>query len=362
MSGSLPPLVTSYTILTNTGLVNNETPSTTYVAGLIGMVSAVNSVTFVNMTSANYDTFPGNPDGNSATSLAAMAELTTFFLSYPRAPSNFDIIDISGTYTAGTVYSQGSIINSAPITLSGPGNFYFLSNSNINIDNNIILYGGATPENVYFIADDTITIGAGLDVNGCFISNNPMSVGNGTTVTQGGLFSIVGHVELTNNQVNPAIVCYAKGTKILTNRGYVAIENLTKNDVVATRGTIHKEDTVYGPSDFKQIVWLGSYTMGAQTTKSMPVCIKAGALGDSSPIEDLYVSPSHGIIVDGRLVLARELLNGEMIVQDYAEPTVTYYHLQLDKHSAIVANGVIAESYLDFGDRRLFKTKWFKAI
>ena len=131
---------------------------------------------------------------------------------------------------------------------------------------------------------------------------------------------------------------------------------------MATRGTIHKEDTVYGPSDFKQIVWLGSYTMGAQTTKSKPVCIKAGALGDSSPTEDLYVSPSHGIIVDGRLVLARELLNGETIVQDYAEPMVTYYHLELDTHSAIVANGVVAESFLDFGDRRLFKTKWFKPV
>ena len=376
MSFPLPGTVEGYTTLSNTGLVNNAGPSTTFVAGLIGMVSAVTSGTFVNMTTSNYNInaaygdISGNPNANTTEANAAMADLNTFYSNVTALLPSPIAGDLSGqTFTPGKYHADTFTLDGT-LTLNGAGRYYIVADTNIEIGlintATINLTGGATLENVFFIAGSSstngaITIGAGQNLESYFISYFPLLVGDGTIIT-GGLYSLVGHIDLTNNQINPAVVCYAKGTKILTNRGYVAIENLTKDDVVATRGTIHKEDTIYGPSEWKRIVWLGSYTMNTSSQKTKPVCIKAGALGDSTPTEDLYVSPSHGIIMDGRLVLAKELLNGETIVQDYAEPTVTYYHLELDKHSAIVANGVIAESFLDFGDRKLFKTKWFRPV
>jgi hypothetical protein len=360
-----------FTIISRNGIQIFNGGAGTHVSGLIG--SSEEGAAF-NLDPVNYDSsYNGvnNPVPYADVS-AAYFDVLTFFNSkdvYTPGlyPSPFSGIIVPGTYRA-----VGGEIQTNAMTLTGPGEYYFIASGDINIFGDITLAGGATPDNVYFISGGTISFANAfyITANGNYIAAGTVAVQEGDNIIGGlfalGLLSSTGLVTFnTNTIINPppppVIVCYAKGTKILTNHGYVAIENLDKNDVVATRGTIHKEDTIYGPSEWKRIVWLGHYTI--KTAKdAKPVCFKAGALGDSIPTEDLYVSPSHGIVVDGRLVLAKELLNGETIVQDYAEPTVTYYHLELDKHSAIVANGVIAESYLDFGDRRLFQTKWFRPV
>jgi hypothetical protein len=49
----------------------------------------------------------------------------------------------------------------------------------------------------------------------------------------------------------------------------------------------------------------------------------------------------------------RDLCNGATVVQLPAE-SVTYWHVELDRHDAILAEGVWCESYLDTGNRGAF--------
>ena len=54
------------------------------------------------------------------------------------------------------------------------------------------------------------------------------------------------------------------------------------------------------------------------------------------------------------MVLAKHLVNGKTIYQDNDCDSVEYYHLECENHSAIFANGILAESYLDVNNRDVF--------
>jgi hypothetical protein len=61
------------------------------------------------------------------------------------------------------------------------------------------------------------------------------------------------------------------------------------------------------------------------------------------------------MLVEGQLVPAMRLANGVSIVQADAVETVRYYHVELDRHAVLLANGAPAESYLDLGSRNQFQ-------
>ena len=85
-----------------------------------------------------------------------------------------------------------------------------------------------------------------------------------------------------------------------------------------------------------------------------PIRIRRGALGENVPQRDLLVSPDHCLFLDGELIAAKLLVNGMTIVQDRAMPVVHYYHVELDYHDVLLAEGVPAESYLNTGNRGFF--------
>jgi hypothetical protein len=74
----------------------------------------------------------------------------------------------------------------------------------------------------------------------------------------------------------------------------------------------------------------------------------SGRGGDGkAPHSNLYVSPAHAIYIDGILICASNLVNGVTIVAD-AKPealSLTYFHIELDTHEAILAEAFAVESY-----------------
>jgi len=135
------------------------------------------------------------------------------------------------------------------------------------------------------------------------------------------------------------LLCFGAGTMIATPDGERAVETLAAGDMVLTAN-----------GAAKPVRWLGRSTRSrafADPTRVYPIRIKAGALGESLPVRDLLVSPGHAVLIDGVLVQAAALVNGTSIVREMAMPeTFTYYHVELDGHELLVAEGVATESFL----------------
>lgn len=134
--------------------------------------------------------------------------------------------------------------------------------------------------------------------------------------------------------------CFVAGTRIATPDGQIEVERLAAGDAVLTAS---------GAS--ATVRWVGRSIVSrvfADPMRVLPVRIMAGALGENLPQADLYVSPGHALLLDGVLVQAGALVNGTTIVRDTdAEMVFTYYHLELDNHDVLLAEGVGAESFLD---------------
>ena len=85
-----------------------------------------------------------------------------------------------------------------------------------------------------------------------------------------------------------------------------------------------------------------------------PVRIRRGAFADNMPHSDLLVSPDHAVFVDGKLICARQLVNGTTIRQEKGWTSVEYFHVELDAHAILLAEGLPAESYLNTGNHGFF--------
>ncbi len=137
-----------------------------------------------------------------------------------------------------------------------------------------------------------------------------------------------------------AVACYCRGTMILTTRGEVAVEDLAIGDVVVTAGGASEPVRWIGRRSYAGRFIGGDHLM-------LPITIHAGALADGVPHTDLRVSPGHAMWVDDHFVPAWRLVNGVTVTQaDFVEE-VTYFHVELDTHDLLLANGAPAESFLD---------------
>ncbi len=146
---------------------------------------------------------------------------------------------------------------------------------------------------------------------------------------------------------NVVAPCFVAGTRISTERGEVAVEDLREGDQVQV--------VLGGPVE--PVVWIGHRTIDCtrhpQPRKVWPVRIAAGAFGPNRPCRTLYLSPDHAVYVGDVLIPVKHLINGSTIVQ-VPRDVVTYYHVELAEHSVLLAEGLAVESYLDIGDRSHF--------
>jgi hypothetical protein len=145
-------------------------------------------------------------------------------------------------------------------------------------------------------------------------------------------------------------VCYAAGTRILTATGERRVESLLQGDIALTLAA--------GELIAQPVKWIGrrriDLTAHPRPETVAPVRIRRGAFADNMPHTDLLVSPDHAIFVDGRLIAARQLINGATIHQEKNWTTVEYFHVELDSHAILLVEGLPAESYLNTGNHGFF--------
>jgi hypothetical protein len=134
--------------------------------------------------------------------------------------------------------------------------------------------------------------------------------------------------------------CFLAGTRIKTPEGKINIEELRIGDNVLTAS-----------GETKPIKFIGrrkvSRERAGRWNGDGPVKILRFAIDGKAPHSDLYVSPAHAIYIDGILIPARYLANGMTIVAD-ARPealSLTYFHIELNTHEAILAEGLAVESF-----------------
>jgi Hint domain-containing protein len=106
------------------------------------------------------------------------------------------------------------------------------------------------------------------------------------------------------------------------------------------------------------VAWLGHCRIGLaghpRPETVAPIRIRRDAFADGMPHRDLVVSPDHAVFVDGKLICARQLVNGTTICQELDWTAVDYYHVELDRHAILLAEGLPAESYIDTGNSGFF--------
>ena len=142
--------------------------------------------------------------------------------------------------------------------------------------------------------------------------------------------------------------CYLAGTRIMTDRGEVAVEQLAIGDRLVTLS-----------GQELPIKWIGqrSYAglLTVANTKVQPVLIRQGALAAGVPTRDLYVSPDHALYLRNVLIPAALLINGSTIVRAEGIDPVCYFHVELEAHAVIFAEGAAAESFVDCDSRLMFQ-------
>ncbi len=142
--------------------------------------------------------------------------------------------------------------------------------------------------------------------------------------------------------------CFCAGTLIETENGPVAVEDLVIGDRLVTLSGVARP-----------IKWIGARSYDGQFIRGnrevLPICVRAGALGENIPSSDLWLSPHHALHLEGVLIEARELVNGVSIVQAERAKRVDYFHIELSCHDVIFAEGAEAESFIDNDSRAMFQ-------
>ena len=197
----------------------------------------------------------------------------------------------------------------------------------------------STPDLPYVAGDGyTQTLGTG-QTSAQYLSGGEAAGGAGGTPW---VFSLVGAA--------PVPVCFAEGTLILRADGTsLEIEKLGIGDLLFTEE---------GPRPIK---WLAKRKYTHQILsifpQTIPVRVKAGALGKGVPSSDLLGSRKHGLVIEGVEIGAETLCNGANITHCKAEEFpdgLTYYHIEFDEQEVLMANGCSNSSFVSTGNRSEF--------
>ena len=174
-----------------------------------------------------------------------------------------------------------------------------------------------------FATGDTLVL-TGTNASNATINGNTLSLslaGGGTLqynlanlAANGGASSFVNGagdtvVSLSAPPIGQQNPCFLQGTRILTQRGEIAVEALAVGDLVP----------VLLGQGLARVRWIGQRLVQCRRhpkpDEVQPVRIEPGAFGPGLPHRALFLSPDHAVHVDGVLIPVRYLVNGSSIAQ-----------------------------------------------
>jgi hypothetical protein len=254
-----------------------------------------------------------------------------------------NVLELASGASRGTLAGVGStVLNFGTIAFDSGASWLLGGNAG----------GLARPAIDGFTIGDTIDLTGFVAVSKTFASNKLVLTDAGNAHTTIGIvgaftsgdFAIQGD---GSGGTDFSVACYCRGTRILTPAGEVAVEALAIGDEVVTLS-----------GEARPIRWIGHRAYDGRFTAGnrqvLPVRIATDALAPGVPARDLHLSPEHSLYVDGVLVQAMHLVNGATITQAERVERVEYFHIELDDHNVLFADGAPAETFVDCDNRLMF--------
>jgi len=147
--------------------------------------------------------------------------------------------------------------------------------------------------------------------------------------------------------------CYLPGSMIRTPEGGKAVETLEIGDELVVW------DPTTASEKVEAIVWVGTRKVVAQPhladdLSNYPVRILKDALSDGVPYKDMLITAEHCLFFEGKFVPARMLVNRRSIFYDHDLTVFDVYHVETARHSVLIADGVLSESFLNTENHKTF--------
>jgi len=255
-------------------------------------------------------------------------------------------------YVQGGIFTDTNLNSDDTANLSDDGTFVF--QTNVETDTGGFgngTFGGVVETMLPGATFDVIDSG-GSSTAGFTISGNQVQFNFGgglESITVNFSFTNMSDLSITTSPTNSSefvvTVCFCSGTQIRTTRGEVAVEDLAVGDLAVTASGVARP-----------IKWIGHRKVEQPLRAAWPVRVMAGAFGEGLPARDLFLSPGHAVcvdVMDAVFVPVSQLINGATIAQvEVAD--VTYWHVELESHDVLLAEGMPCESYMDAGNRAFF--------
>ncbi|MCW1950928.1 MAG: Hint domain-containing protein [Octadecabacter sp.] len=191
---------------------------------------------------------------------------------------------------------------------------------------------------------DTVSeVRADFDDDGVLNHSNSATVdySNNSTLDGSNNLTFLGANSNSFTADNTAVTCFARGASILTPAGYRRVEDLRCGDLVETFDD--------GP---QEILWMSKSVFESKEDitdpKLQPIRIKPGVLSNTRAV---VVSPQHGVAVQmpghasAVFVRARHLAEETGLATKVQRRKIVYFHLLLAKHSLLISDGLVSESF-----------------